>query len=135
MKRLTYCEKRKRKFCGANFVSLSNVLYDALANRSTDELDHLKSEIDGLIKEIEKTNSCEGCIHYHGGEYDATCEECHRAYEDDYYETEEAEVKEAHWITKGHEMGFCHCSECLTVSDWQHNYCPNCGAKMDGDVK
>ena len=26
-----------------------------------------------------------------------------------------------------------YCSECLEETSYAHNYCPNCGAKMDGD--
>ena len=26
-----------------------------------------------------------------------------------------------------------YCSECLEEAAYAHNYCPNCGAKMDGD--
>ena len=26
----------------------------------------------------------------------------------------------------------CRCSECGCPQDYKHNYCPNCGAKMDG---
>ena len=31
----------------------------------------------------------------------------------------------------GHEMGVT-CSECNTTWDAESNFCPNCGAKMDG---
>ena len=27
-----------------------------------------------------------------------------------------------------------YCSVCLEETSYAHNYCPNCGAKMDGDV-
>lgn len=26
----------------------------------------------------------------------------------------------------------CRCSECGCPQDYKHNYCPNCGARMDG---
>lgn len=27
----------------------------------------------------------------------------------------------------------CRCSECGCPQDYKHNYCPNCGARMDGE--
>lgn len=38
-------------------------------------------------------------------------------------------VKHGRWIED--DEGFCHCSVCKELSDWEHRYCPNCGAKMD----
>lgn len=29
----------------------------------------------------------------------------------------------------------CRCSLCGCPQDYKHNYCPNCGAKMDGQVE
>ena len=49
-----------------------------------------------------------------------------------------AEVVHGRWI----EKEYCepwggyylfHCSECDTPNAQERNYCPNCGAKMDGD--
>ena len=31
------------------------------------------------------------------------------------------------------DEGFYHCSECKEITDWPHNFCPNCGAKMKGE--
>lgn len=53
--------------------------------------------------------------------------------------TDAAPVVHGHWDGgKGH--GYCCCSNCRDVyilEEWlvdgKWNYCPNCGAKMDGD--
>jgi hypothetical protein len=42
------------------------------------------------------------------------------------------EVKHGRWIS--HE-GYEECDLCHTKSVYAHNYCPNCGAKMDGDTE
>mgnify|MGYP003308051800 CR=1 FL=1 len=40
-------------------------------------------------------------------------------------------IKEAgHWA--GGYDGFYECTHCKEISDWDYNFCPNCGAKMDG---
>lgn len=41
-------------------------------------------------------------------------------------------VKHGRWSED--DEGFYHCSACKELSDWDHRYCPNCGAKMDGGV-
>lgn len=38
-------------------------------------------------------------------------------------------VKHGRWSED--DEGFYHCSVCKELSDWEHRYCPNCGAKMD----
>lgn len=50
-------------------------------------------------------------------------------------------VVHAHWISKndhGYEWVFV-CSNCGYVDGYpfndRHNYCPNCGAKMDGGIE
>ena len=81
--------------------------------------------------------SCKDCFH---------CRACHEMYliavaqEDDFFERNDAdtcedfintadvaEVKHGEWFLDGR------CSECLVNPLTTHkNYCPNCGAKMDG---
>ena len=45
------------------------------------------------------------------------------------------EVMHGHWvITGGNQYTiFRRCSICCAMYDFTPNYCPNCGAKMDGD--
>ena len=38
-------------------------------------------------------------------------------------------VKHGEWETR---KGIEYCSECNKSMMWQSNFCPNCGAKMDG---
>lgn len=42
-------------------------------------------------------------------------------------------VKHGRWSED--DEGFYHCSVCKELSDWEHIYCPNCGAKMDGGAE
>jgi hypothetical protein len=42
------------------------------------------------------------------------------------------EVKHGRWIS--HE-GYEECDICHTKAIYSHNFCPNCGAKMDGDTE
>lgn len=47
-----------------------------------------------------------------------------------------APVRHGRWITKPYMMGNTqYCSVCGENYGRQHNYCPNCGAKMDGGGK
>lgn len=50
------------------------------------------------------------------------------------------EVVRGKWIEKGYEGIMTYCSECLHRAPFNNhqelilsNYCPNCGAKMEGD--
>ena len=46
------------------------------------------------------------------------------------------EVVHGRWETiEGREYLGCLCSNCQKWSDAKTNYCPNCGAKMDGERK
>ena len=52
------------------------------------------------------------------------------------------EVKHGEWVRRGYEGIMTHCSECLHRAPFNNhqelilsNYCPNCGAKMDGENK
>jgi hypothetical protein len=45
------------------------------------------------------------------------------------------EVKHGRWIWDEHpgeylEEEYCSCPFCGKDSDWEHNFCPNCGADM-----
>ena len=44
------------------------------------------------------------------------------------------EVKQGRWITD--EKGVAYCGRCRIVDDYAsvHNYCPNCGARLDGEI-
>lgn len=50
-----------------------------------------------------------------------------------------AKVKHGEWITptkiNGRTFDIPHCSVCENVPCDKGNYCPNCGAKMDGNKK
>ena len=39
------------------------------------------------------------------------------------------EVKHGEWDNNG---GFYRCSECINYTNYDYDYCPYCGAKMDG---
>ena len=48
------------------------------------------------------------------------------------------EVKHGRWVMKEIMIKSpyaknAYCSECLEETAFNHNYCPNCGAKMDGE--
>ena len=52
------------------------------------------------------------------------------------------EVVHGRWEPRTDAIGFVRCSvchDCNIYDDWadgkKWNYCPNCGAKMDGDIK
>ena len=44
-------------------------------------------------------------------------------------------VVHGRWTPKMYDNSYilCHCSECGSPNARERNYCPNCGAKMDGD--
>ena len=39
-----------------------------------------------------------------------------------------------HHIAGGKQISACWCSVCNVEHETEQNYCPNCGAKMDGDM-
>lgn len=41
--------------------------------------------------------------------------------------------KTGHWIDNKVQTKLCNCSECYALSKVYSNYCPNCGAKMEGE--
>ena len=40
-----------------------------------------------------------------------------------------------HHIAGGKQISACWCSVCNVEHETEQNYCPNCGAKMDGGVE
>lgn len=44
-------------------------------------------------------------------------------------------VKRGEWLTDRFGMERSICSECRKVFETGGNYCPSCGARMDGDCK
>lgn len=48
--------------------------------------------------------------------------------------TIEAEpVRHGRWVDAHKGLSACKCTICGSVRETETNYCPNCGAKMDGD--
>ena len=45
------------------------------------------------------------------------------------------EVKHGEWIMYPISDGMNQCSKCGVLRFGESNYCPNCGARMDGEVK
>lgn len=66
---------------------------------------------------------------------------CKEDYECPHFKNKDdvAEVKHGEWIINSSylDVDDCHCSLCdqimITGAGIRKNYCPNCGAKMDGD--
>ena len=81
------------------------------------------------IKEIH----CAECDSYHG----VRCRACWVDDTLDYIDSEPAAdvapVRHGRWIMHDDEFGLtCECSACHIETMGDGNYCPNCGAKMDG---
>lgn len=85
--------------------------------------------------------SCSDCIHYdacykiehYGHNPEATALLCEIFID----KNDVAPVKHGHW-----NVGYFHdrvCSCCLhpdnDLNDYVHDYCPNCGCKMEGEIK
>ena len=81
------------------------------------------------IKEIH----CAECDSYHG----VRCRACWVDDTLDYIDSEPAAdvatVRHGRWVMHDDEFGLtCECSVCHIETMGDGNYCPNCGAKMDG---
>ena len=94
-------------------------------------------EREALMRRIKEIH-CAECDSYHG----VRCRACWVDDTLDYIDSEPAAdvapVRHGRWISKNHhgyEWTFV-CSNCDYVDGYpfndRHNYCPNCGAKMDG---
>ena len=84
------------------------------------------------IKEIH----CAECDSYHG----VRCRACWVDDTLDYIDSEPAAdvapVRHGRWIMHDDEFGLtCECSVCHIETMGDGNYCPNCGAKMDGGAE
>jgi hypothetical protein len=66
--------------------------------------------------------------------YNGGCGICFR-YVDDADTIDAEPVRHGRWLRldEAPEWDQRRCSECGDISCCQRNYCPNCGAKMDGD--
>ena len=84
---------------------------------------------EATIKRIEEVY-CVGGNSYHG----VRCRACGTGDAidiiDDFPAADVAPVRNARWERYGKNLG--ECSECGEIVSVQSNYCPNCGAKMDG---
>ena len=60
-----------------------------------------------------------------------TYEATEQAYKNGYEKGRKDAVKHGRW--KGAGMGDYYCSLCQRLVNPRTNYCPHCGAKMDGD--
>lgn len=87
---------------------------------------------EATIKRIEEVY-CAGCNSYHG----VRCRSCGTGDAIDMIEDAPAAdvtpVVHGRWIMHDDEFGLtCECSACHIETMGDGNYCPNCGAKMDG---
>ena len=84
---------------------------------------------EATIKRIKEVY-CVGCNSYHG----VRCRACGTGDAidiiDDFPAADVAPVRNARWKRYGKNLG--ECSECGEIVSVRSNYCPNCGAKMDG---
>ena len=82
-----------------------------------------------LAIEYARLHYCKDCNSYNG----VRCGSC--GFDDaillieDVQAADVVEVRHGEWIS--HE-GYEECNLCHTKTIYQHHYCPNCGAKMDG---
>lgn len=92
------------------------------------------------VKIVEKYGLAEGStLGHHSGIADCIADEISHAPAADV-----APVRHGHWMSwketfrvqtkvKNRRLGVC-CSACESHSDTPRNFCPECGAKMDGEV-
>ena len=91
-------------------------------------------EREALMRRIKEIH-CAECDSYHG----VRCRACWVDDTLDYIDSEPAAdvapVRHGRWIMHDDEFGLtCECSVCHIETMGDGNYCPNCGAKMDGGV-
>lgn len=81
--------------------------------------------------------TCKDCLHEKVCVWNAELEQaCNEDCSDFKNKADYAEVKHGEWITLEAEIGLYSCSLCgHNILRAKCNYCPNCGAKMDGDIK
>ena len=81
--------------------------------------------------------TCETCRHFSGGKCDTWCDhgECYQPNLSKIPTADVAEVKHGKWYRHKEDCLYNKCSVCLYDHCREDNYCPNCGAKMDGDKR
>ena len=106
---------------------------------------------DILIRGMKMPTSCEDCEIESGDEYDLChiCDLIYKGYTDDIRSkgrrddcplSEAPEQKHGKWLEQLYYEQFWanYCSECHAYlpqgMDWQPNYCPMCGARMDSET-
>ena len=92
-------------------------------------------EREALMRRIKEIH-CAECDSYHG----VRCRACWVDDTLDYIDSEPAAdvapVRHGRWIMHDDEFGLtCECSVCHIETMGDGNYCPNCGAKMDGGAE
>ena len=97
---------------------------------AADALEAAEQRIDGLLKLVDiNTDRCEALR--------KQLRESHESYEQRIAELEAQLPKEGEWIRIDEYIYDepWECSNCETTNSCRSRYCPNCGAKMDGETE
>ena len=94
-------------------------------------------DADAEIEAI-KNYACKDCDSYNGIRCRACWADDLMNWIDDAHKVDAVEVVHGRWqkvyTCSGERLWGYECEQCKADSPKESNYCPNCGAKMDGDV-